>query len=97
MRKWVPVAVLIQAAAQGELIRFDHAAEATLPPGWTVAMTHSGGAPKWTIVRDDSAPPQDDGDGPWSGREPTPAGIAGRRANTDRRQGPAHDYFFIGI
>src|SRR5438552_17755665 len=56
MRTWVPVLLLLQAAVHGELIRFDHAAEGTLPPGWSVAMTHSGGAPKWEIVRDDSAP-----------------------------------------
>src|SRR5262249_14145400 len=38
-----------------EVIRFDRAAEGSLPPGWTVAMTHAGGAPKWEAVRDDSA------------------------------------------
>ena len=27
-----------------------------LPAGWTVAMTHDGGAPRWEIVRDESAP-----------------------------------------
>src|SRR5947209_11935244 len=56
MKRWVPVALLLQAAVQGEVIRFDHAAEGSLPPGWTVAMTHSGGVPKWAIVRDESAP-----------------------------------------
>lgn len=39
-----------------ETINFDNAAAASVPPGWTVAMTHKGGAPKWEIVRDDSAP-----------------------------------------
>lgn len=29
-----------------------------MPPGWTVGMTHAGGAPKWEIVRDPSAPSQ---------------------------------------
>src|SRR5947209_15857562 len=56
MRKWVPVALLLHAAIYGEVIRFDHAAVGSLPPGWTVAMTHSGGEPKWAIVRDESAP-----------------------------------------
>ena len=56
MKKWVPVALLLQAAIDGEVIRFDHAAEGSLPPGWTVAMTHSGGKPKWAIIRDESAP-----------------------------------------
>jgi len=29
----------------------------TVPRGWVVAMTHEGGAPKWEIVEDPSAPP----------------------------------------
>ena len=56
MRKSVPVWLLIQAAIHGEIIRFDRAAEGSLPSGWTVAMTHAGGPPKWEIVRDDSSP-----------------------------------------
>src|SRR5947208_16698978 len=56
MRKWVPVWLLIQAAIHGEVIRFDLSAEGSLPAGWSVAMTHAGGAPRWEIVRDDSAP-----------------------------------------
>jgi hypothetical protein len=56
MRKWVPVWLFIQAAIHGEVIRFDRGAEGSLPAGWTVAMTHAGGAPKWEIVRDESAP-----------------------------------------
>jgi hypothetical protein len=52
----VPVWLLIQAAIHGEIIRFDRSTEGSLPSGWTVAMTHAGGAPKWEIVRDDSAP-----------------------------------------
>jgi hypothetical protein len=49
------LALLLQAALRGEVIRFDQAVEGNLPPGWTVAMTHSGGPPKWEIVRDNSA------------------------------------------
>src|SRR5436305_7724966 len=56
MRNWMLVALLLWTAAHGEVIRFDHSPEGTLPSGWTVAMTHSGAAPKWEIVRDDSAP-----------------------------------------
>src|SRR5215469_11551653 len=37
-----------------EVVRFD-AALGTLPPGWTVAMTHAGGEPRWQIARDASA------------------------------------------
>ena len=56
MRKCVPVLLLIQAAIHGEVIRFDRSVEGRLPSGWSAAMTHVGGAPKWEIVRDDSAP-----------------------------------------
>jgi hypothetical protein len=56
MKKWVLVWLLIQAVIHGEVIRFDHAVEGYLPLGWTAAMTHAGGPPKWEIVRDDSAP-----------------------------------------
>jgi Domain of Unknown Function (DUF1080) len=52
----VLVALLLQAAVRGEVIRFDRSAEGSLPSGWTVAMTHSGPAAKWQIVRDESAP-----------------------------------------
>uniref|UniRef100_Q01RB3 3-keto-alpha-glucoside-1,2-lyase/3-keto-2-hydroxy-glucal hydratase domain-containing protein n=1 Tax=Solibacter usitatus (strain Ellin6076) TaxID=234267 RepID=Q01RB3_SOLUE len=57
MRKWVPVWLFMQTAIYcGEVIRFDRAVEGSLPSGWTVAMTHAGGPPKWEIVKDDSAP-----------------------------------------
>src|SRR5450759_810828 len=39
-----------------ETINFDNAAPGAVPSGWTVAMTHKGGAPKWEVVKDDSAP-----------------------------------------
>jgi hypothetical protein len=56
MKAWVAIGVLLASAVPGEVIRFDNAAPGEVPPGWTVAMTHSGGAPKWEIVRDDSGP-----------------------------------------
>jgi hypothetical protein len=56
MRNWMLVTLLLWTAAHGEVIRFDRSSEGTLPSGWTAAMTHAGGAPKWEIVRDDSAP-----------------------------------------
>ena len=55
MRIWILVALLFWTA-HGEVIRFDRATEGSLPAGWIVAMTHAGGASKWEIVRDDSAP-----------------------------------------
>ena len=49
-------ALCATAACLAETINFDKAAPGATPPGWTVAMTHTGGAPKWEIIRDDSAP-----------------------------------------
>jgi 3-keto-disaccharide hydrolase len=40
----------------GETVNFDAARPGSLPPGWSQAMTSEGGAPKWEIARDDSAP-----------------------------------------
>jgi hypothetical protein len=58
MRKQVLSAVLLCSATAcfAETISFDKAARGALPPGWTSAMTHKGGAPKWEILQDDSAP-----------------------------------------
>jgi hypothetical protein len=39
-----------------ETVRFDAEAPGNLPRSWSVAMTHEGGAPRWEIVRDESAP-----------------------------------------
>src|SRR5207253_4862848 len=55
-RAWLTMALLFQGAAPSEVIRFDHAAQGSLPAGWSVAMTHAGAAPRWEIVRDDTAP-----------------------------------------
>jgi Domain of Unknown Function (DUF1080) len=41
--------------ASGETIRFSGSTGA-MPSGWTVAMTHVGGEPKWQIVTDPGAP-----------------------------------------
>ena len=52
-----PILILVAASACfAETINFDNAAPGAPPPGWTVAMTHKGGAPRWEIVKDDSAP-----------------------------------------
>lgn len=47
---------LVACANSTETINFDKVNPGTLPPGWTVAMTHKGGAPKWEIVKDETAP-----------------------------------------
>jgi len=39
-----------------ETIRFDSSRPGSLPVGWTVAMTHTGEAPKWEVRHDSSAP-----------------------------------------
>src|SRR5579859_4172371 len=44
------------SVASAETIRFDSGAPGALPPGWTVAMTHAGGEPRWQIVSDPGAP-----------------------------------------
>jgi hypothetical protein len=51
------VLLLVAAAiGGGESINFDNATVGTVPAGWTVAMTHTGGAPRWEVRKDDSAP-----------------------------------------
>ncbi len=43
-------------SAHAQAIHFDDSAPGTLPKGWTAGMTHKGGAPKWEVTRDPSAP-----------------------------------------
>lgn len=42
--------------ARIDVVHFDSGKAGELPPGWTVSMTHAGGAPRWQIIRDESAP-----------------------------------------
>src|SRR3954453_14579645 len=59
IRNVIPVALRLlfaTAACRGETINFDSASPGTMPRGWTVAMTHAGGAPRWEVLKDDSAP-----------------------------------------
>jgi hypothetical protein len=49
--------VLVWAWSVGaQTISFDSGKTGAVPPGWTVAMTHEGGAPRWEILPDPSAP-----------------------------------------
>lgn len=48
------LALSIPAACQ--VANFDSAKPGTVPSGWSVAMTHAGGAPKWEVVADNTAP-----------------------------------------
>src|SRR5690348_13244376 len=54
--KTVALILLLASAAAAETINFDSVQPGAAPPGWTVAMTHKGGAPKWEILKDDTAP-----------------------------------------
>jgi hypothetical protein len=57
--KALRVLLLVLAAAiccGAQTINFDSAAVGSVPAGWTVAMTHTGGAPKWEVRKDDTAP-----------------------------------------
>lgn len=47
-------ALLMHSLASAEVIRFDNCVPGKLPPGWTVAITHAGAAPRWEVVRDES-------------------------------------------
>ena len=55
-RRIVGVALALQSMGLAEVNRFETGAPGKLPQGWSVAMTHDGGAPRWEIVRDESAP-----------------------------------------
>lgn len=46
----------LACAAWAQTINFDSAKPGSVPPDWIVAMTHEGGAPRWEIVADPSAP-----------------------------------------
>ena len=56
VRQIVGAALVVQCMAFAEVNRFEGDAPGKLPRGWSVAMTHDGGAPRWEIVRDESAP-----------------------------------------
>lgn len=48
-------AILLVRLAYTETVTFDEAKIGTLPAGWSFAMTHSGGEPRWEVIADDSA------------------------------------------
>ena len=59
MRTLVAGLVFALGTLSADTINFDQAKVGTvLPAGWSVAMTHQGGAPKWEIVKDPTAPSQ---------------------------------------
>jgi len=50
------LALAAAAFCGAQTIHFDSAAAGSVPAGWRVAMTHAGGAPKWEIREDATAP-----------------------------------------
>ena len=49
----IVTALLLARFAVAETVTFDKAKTGALPPGWISAMTHSGGEPRWEIIKDD--------------------------------------------
>ena len=56
VKRFLGSALLLYFAASAEVVRFDNCVPGRLPAGWTIAMTHEGGPPRWEIVQDQSAP-----------------------------------------
>lgn len=53
------IILMLAAVLTGGAVKtfnFDSASPGLLPAGWTSAMTHEGGAPKWEVIKDDTAP-----------------------------------------
>jgi hypothetical protein len=56
MRLLISLILAIPLFARAEVVAFDGAKPGQLPNGWTAAMTHAGGEPRWEVVQDESAP-----------------------------------------
>jgi hypothetical protein len=52
----VSAMILLHSLVFAEVIRFEVESPGGLPRGWSIGMTHYGGAPRWEVVRDESAP-----------------------------------------
>jgi hypothetical protein len=48
--------LVLPVAGVAEIVNFDSTSPGAVPAGWTVAMTHNGGAPKWEVLSDPTAP-----------------------------------------
>jgi hypothetical protein len=48
--------LVLPVIGAAEIINFDSFQPGPVAPGWTVAMTHTGGAPKWEVLNDPTAP-----------------------------------------
>ena len=56
MRPIVMTLLLGAVTLSAETINFDSSAAGSAPDGWSLAMTHDGGAPKWETLTDPTAP-----------------------------------------
>jgi len=56
VRRVLVAGLALHSLTFAEVVRFEAERPGTVPRGWSVAMTHNGGAPRWEIVRDESAP-----------------------------------------
>jgi Domain of Unknown Function (DUF1080) len=59
MKTFFPCGLLVITGtiiATAETVTFDNSKPGDLPAGWTSAMTHNGGAPRWAVRGDDTAP-----------------------------------------
>jgi len=50
--KLVLAAILLTRVVSAEIVSFDNAKIGTLPPGWISAMTHTGGEPRWEVIKE---------------------------------------------
>jgi hypothetical protein len=50
------VLACVTGLAGAETVRFDRDQAGRTPSGWTITMTHQGGAPNWSVTRDETAP-----------------------------------------
>jgi len=53
---WAALLGFAAVANAQTTMNFDSDPVGALPAGWKSAMTHAGGAPKWQVAKDDSAP-----------------------------------------
>lgn len=56
MNRFALAFLIVPTALSAETVDFESADLGAVPSGWTIAMTHEGGAPRWAIERDPDAP-----------------------------------------
>ena len=56
MKELLPILLFAGSMLHAARINFGSDTPGTAPKGWSVFMTHQGGAPKWEVVADRTAP-----------------------------------------